>query len=84
MKIYCVRDAKAQTFNTPFFQPSDVHALRAFRAEVNRNSEQNMMYLYPEDWELRYLGEFNEQTGLITPANDMLTNGTAVALPREK
>lgn len=65
MEIYTVKDNKAGTFNTPFFQPTDVHALRAFKAEVNRASESNMIYLYPEDWELWHIGSFDEKSGAV-------------------
>lgn len=65
MEIFTVKDNKAGTFNTPFFQPTDVHALRAFKAEVNRVHDTNMMYLYPEDFELWHIGTFDEKSGKL-------------------
>ena len=61
MEIYAVQDIKAATFNTPFFQPTDVHALRAFKAEVNRADNNNMMYLYSEDFALWHIGTYEEK-----------------------
>lgn len=79
MEIYVVKDNKAHTANTPFFQPTDVHALRAFRAEINRMHEHNMMYLYPEDWDLCHIGTFNEKTGeLVGAPPKLLANGKAL------
>lgn len=65
MKIYSIKDLKANIYNTPFFQQSDVHAFRAFNAECNRAVDTNMMYLYPEEFALCYMGEFNEETGIL-------------------
>jgi predicted RecB family nuclease len=78
MKIYAIHDNKSKTFNTPFFQHTDTHALRAFKAEVNRQHDQNMIYLYPEEFDLFLLGTFNEDDGIIESELTKLTNGTAL------
>lgn len=84
MNIYAIEDIKASTFNTPFCQPTDVHALRAFRAEVNRAHDSNFIYLYPEDWNLVQLAHFDENTGVITPTNQVLCNGSTLKNGKEK
>lgn len=79
MEIYVVRDNKAGTYNTPFFQPTDIHALRAFRAEINRVNDSNYMYLYPEEYDLCHIGTFDEKNGQI--AHDqvkLLANGKSL------
>lgn len=80
MEIYAVQDIKAATFNTPFFQPTDVHALRAFKAEVNRADNNNMMYLYSEDFALWHIGTYEEKNGKIETltARGNLALGTSV------
>jgi len=76
MNIYAIKDSKAKTYNTPFFQPTDVHALRAFKAEVNRAHDSNMIYLYPGEFDLVYLGEFNTISGCINSEDPkLLANG---------
>lgn len=80
MEIYAIRDNKAKTMNTPFFQPTDVHALRAFHAEVNRMHENNMIYLYPEEFDLCHIGTFTEPEGVIDgkTARGLLANGNSL------
>lgn len=65
MRIYSVYDNKSKTFGTPFFQTADVQALRAFKMEVNRPHDQNVIYHNPEDFSLHLLGELNTETGVI-------------------
>lgn len=82
MEIYTIKDVKAGTYNTPFFQPTDVHALRAFKAEVNRAADGNMIYLYPEDFEVHHIGQFDEKNGaLITTTRGLLANGASLKTP---
>lgn len=64
--IFSIKDNNAGEFNTPFFQPRVEHALRIFRTEVNRANEQNLMYLYPAEFELHQVGSFDTDTGSIT------------------
>jgi len=76
MEIYVIKDKVAGTYNTPFFQPTDVHAVRAFRTEVNRKDEQNMIYLYPEEYSLHHIGTYNDDTGEInSKGNGLLIEG---------
>lgn len=85
MEIYTIRDIKAGSSNTPFFQPTDVHALRAFRAEVNRAHEHNMIYLYPEEFDLVHIGTFVEKEGVLdsSTAKGRLTNGATLKAPKD-
>ncbi|QXP08053.1 MAG: nonstructural protein [Arizlama microvirus] len=66
MKIYALLDTKSGTYGVPFFQRNDTTAARAISLEVNRNDESNMLNKYPEDFTLYILGEYDEETGLIT------------------
>lgn len=76
MNIYVIKDKKAGTFNTPFFQPTDVHAVRAFKTEVNRQHEQNMMYLYPEEFSLYHIGTYDDKAGTINgKGNGLMVEG---------
>jgi len=67
LKMYSVRDAKAEVYNAPFYKRSHGEAerdfLNAIRDDKNPNSK------FPEDFDLFYLGEYNDQTGLVTPLN---------------
>jgi len=76
--IYAIKDVTANEYNTPFIQPSDVHALRVFKTEINRAGADNLLYLYPEEYELHYLGSFDTENASIVPENKLLSPGVAV------
>jgi len=65
LKAFTIRDSKAECFNTPFFQKSHGEAERSFREIAN--DQKSMISKYPEDYDLYYLGTYNDQTGLIDP-----------------
>jgi hypothetical protein len=60
-----VKDRAIGSFNRPFFVPSIPMAVRSFTDEVNRVAPDNQMAAHPEDFELWYLGNFNEDSGVF-------------------
>lgn len=58
--IFTVRDNKAEAFMRPFFARARGEAIRSFGDEVN--TKDTMLNKYPADFELFYLGEFDEVT----------------------
>lgn len=78
LNMYSIKDNKAGDYQTPFFQGTDVHALRLFRAEVNRANDQNLIYLYPDEYELHRVGSFNLETGKVEPDSQRLATGSGV------
>lgn len=79
MKIYTVYDTKARYGEKPFTLPTDVHAYRAFQSEINRPSQDNNLYMHYKDFELRYIGEFDPDTGTIVSAEPtVIATGEAV------
>lgn len=79
--IYALKDLKAESYDAPFFQPSNIHAIRQFRMEVNRASEHNPIYLYPDEYGLVYLGTFHTGTGEIKPENELIATGKQLKNP---
>lgn len=63
LKIYTIRDQKAECFNTPFFQKSHGEAERAFTQLVN--DDKSMVHQYPDDFDLYYVGTYDDNTGVI-------------------
>lgn len=61
LKIYSIRDAKAEIFNTPFYKLTHGEAERDFQTLVN--DQKSMVAKYPEDYDLYYLGSFDDNTG---------------------
>ena len=67
LKAFALRDQKAEVFGTPFFLKTHGEAERTFRELVA--NDQTMPGKYPEDYDLYYLGEYNDQKGLISPVD---------------
>lgn len=65
MKIFSIRDGKAECYYPPFFKKSMGEAERDF-TELTRD-EKSMVAKYPEDFDLYYLGDYNDLTGQIKP-----------------
>lgn len=63
MKIYSIRDAKAQSFGNPWYKNTHGEAERDFRTAVN--DEKSFLNKYPEDYDLYYLGVFDTDTGKV-------------------
>ena len=59
-----MRDAKAEKFSMPFFQMNKALGLRMFSQLCS--DPQGQVSRYPEDYALFELGEFDDETGLMT------------------
>lgn len=62
-KIFTIRDTKAEMYNTPFFQKSVGEAERNFKTLVN--DSKSTVSQYPEDFDLYYIGDYDDLTGKI-------------------
>lgn len=67
MKVFSIRDVKAEGFNTPFFQQTFGLAERAFKEAANDTNSQ--IHKNKQDFSLYCVGEFEHTTGVITPVN---------------
>lgn len=59
-KIVAVRDRVADVFSNPFFVASTGAAIRSFGDEVNNKREGNQYAAHPEDFDLFYVGEYDD------------------------
>ncbi len=66
LKIFSVFDGKALAYIPPFFLPLTAVAVRTFADLVNDPKHQ--FSKHAEDYTLFELGEFDDNTGVITPA----------------
>lgn len=74
IKIYAIYDQKLEAYNRPFFLISEGVAIRAFQDEINNIDSE--LSKHPADYDLYKLGEYDEQTGEITPNKpQLLANG---------
>lgn len=60
-KIYSIRDQKSEVFNTPFYQSTHGEAERNFHHLCN--DQKSTIAQYPSDFDLYYLGEYDDNTG---------------------
>lgn len=66
MEIYSIYDKKSQTYSLPFYAPS---AEVACRVVINSMIDKRVdFYLHAEDYSVRHLGSFDQQTGDIFPS----------------
>lgn len=64
-KIYSVRDAKTEFFSPPFLAHTHGEAERNFKQACN--DEQSKITKFPEDYDLYYLGDYDDNTGKMAP-----------------
>lgn len=65
LKAYSIRDQKGEIFNTPFFKNTHGEAERDFNRAVNDPKTQ--LNEYPEDFDLWYLGDYDNNKGVLIP-----------------
>lgn len=61
-KICVIRDRALDAFGVPVFVASKGQAIRSFSDEVNRVDPNNSLNKHPEDFEMFYLGEYDDET----------------------
>lgn len=66
-KMFSVRDQKSELFNVPFFKSTHGEAERDFRTLCQ--DEKSVVARYPEDFDLYYLGEYDDNSGKFQPVD---------------
>lgn len=74
--VYALKDVKVG-FWKPFTQPNDAVALREFDNLVNASNDSFIVQNYA-DLELYKLGEFNDETGVLSTNVQYLVKGVDV------
>jgi len=64
LKIFSVKDSKADVFSQPFFQKSHGEAERSFKMLVA--DPKSTVSQYPEDFDLYYIGDWDDIKGTLT------------------
>lgn len=65
MRIYAIRDTKADGYLPPFTAPNNSTALRTVEDQVRDPA--HPMHLHSDDYVIYEIAEYNQVTGLITP-----------------
>jgi hypothetical protein len=71
--VFAARDAKAEIYGTPMFFPTVGLATRAFSEQAN--NPESMICKHAEDFCLFRIGEYDQDTGLLTPLPAPEING---------
>lgn len=79
-KLYQLRDTKLGFMGAPFTQPNNMFAIRTFSEQVNKDK---FLSDHAEDFQLFYMGEQDENTGIITSDVVFLENATNVVVKPE-
>lgn len=64
LKVFAVKDLKAETFNTPMFLRTKGEAIRGFADQV-QNVKDSAISKFPEDFYLYELGSYNTDKGIF-------------------
>lgn len=63
--LYAVYDKKVSVFGNLIPALNDQDATRAVRTAVNDPSKQNPIAVYPEDYDLYFIGQYDEMVGKL-------------------
>lgn len=63
LKVFSVRDMKAEAFLQPFFSPTQGAALRAFGDACNKTD--SPFYMHPNDYILYEIGSYDDGDGSL-------------------
>jgi hypothetical protein len=64
LKVYSIRDTKAEAFNRPFYTINDALAQRIISDSMQQDTSLSQ---HAADYSIYYLGEFDDSNGIITP-----------------
>lgn len=65
-KMYCVHDTAVKAFTAPHFARTHGEAERNFKHAVN-DSKSGHLSANPEQFTLFYLGDYDDETGIVSP-----------------
>lgn len=82
MKIFAVKDMKAQTFNRPNSANSIPDMVRSFEMAINDG--ESIMSRFPNDFRLFHLADFNIESGEILPLHTPTDLGSAADFVKVK
>jgi len=78
--IVSIHDRAAQCFSRPVFTQTEGTAIRSFTDEVNRSGADNELNKHPEDFDLYFVGVFDDEVGafICEPQPRLLIKGSQV------
>lgn len=67
MRLYSIKDNKVGVFQKPFTAINNAEATRMLHTACNDDKLQ--LSVYPEDFDLYFIGTMNDQTGVLQAAS---------------
>lgn len=68
IRLYSIKDRLLGVFLAPFSARADVEAVRQLKASMsNPNMAQSGLVTNPDDYELYYVGTFDDESGAVFP-----------------
>lgn len=58
--MFVLKDRAADVFGQPMFSTSKGGQVRALGNEINRAAPDNQLYMHPEDFDLYYVGQYDD------------------------
>lgn len=81
MNLYAIRDIKADAFAAPFLMPNDHVAMRAVAETASLPD--NSLAKHPGDYQLWFLGSYDEPTGQIVSTPTLVSNVSSLTYGQE-
>jgi hypothetical protein len=82
LKVYAVRDAKAEFYSQPFYKRTHGEAERDFSVLVN--DQKSTVHPFPQDYDLFWLGDYEDKTGIMSPPETPLHIAKAIDLVQKE
>lgn len=76
--VMAIYDLDQQRYERPMFFRREAEGVRLFKLEVNRAAEDNLLYQYPQSFELWNLGEFDDEVGAFHEDRVRVSSGVSV------
>lgn len=81
LKMFSIFDSAVKTFHPPWFKPNLQHAIHDFKQIINDN--RTNLYRFPHDYDLYYLGVYDDTTGKMSTLDSPEHVQKAVSLKDE-
>lgn len=81
----CIYDRIAQIHGVPVFNNSKGSMVRSFADTINRPDENSQLYQHPDDFDLYYLGEYDDAHAEMTLVEkpELLARGASVKIRQQ-
>lgn len=63
--VYSIKDDRVEEWSMPYIEPTDTHALRAFRLAYTNADRNNSLRAFPEDYTLHQVGTWDSDEGIL-------------------